>query len=70
MHTVRGLSSEKANLKSRKSVSSGIHHDAATNQPSPIETAGEIFPGGTSIELIADSENERLFLLFTAGQDQ
>ncbi|HEV2520743.1 MAG TPA: hypothetical protein VGT24_00060 [Candidatus Acidoferrales bacterium] len=68
MQTVTGLTPEKGNFRSRKSVSSRIHHVAGTNQPSPIETAGEIFSGGTNIELIADSENKRLLLLFTEGQ--
>lgn len=56
------------NRGSGKNVLSGSHHDATTHQPSQIETAGEIFPGGASIELIADSETGRLLLLFTDAQ--
>ena len=58
-----------ANRTAHKSATSRTRQDATTNQPSPIGTAGESFPGGASIELISDSKTGRLLLLFTDEQN-
>ncbi len=59
----------KVNPTSRKSSPTGTHDAATTDQCPPLETLGELFGDGRSIELIRDTETGRLNLLFFDGEN-
>ncbi len=58
----------EVNPTSRKSSPRGTHDAATTDQCPPLETLGELFGDGRSIELIRDTETGRLNLLLSDGE--
>ena len=59
-------------LRRRNTASEKISRSTtrdASNERSPIETTGEVFSDGASIELILDSETGRLNLLLSDGEN-
>ncbi len=59
----------EVNPTSRKSSPRGTHDAATTDQCPPLETLGELFGDGRSIELIRDTETGRLNLLLSDGEN-
>ncbi len=69
MHPQKSRAQRKLNPTSRKTSRTRIRDAATADRRSPIETGGELFADGASIELILDAETERLNLLLSDGEN-
>jgi hypothetical protein len=68
VHRSKGPAHREGNFPSRKSSSTRTYQAATIDRRSPIETTGEVFGDGRSIELIRDAETGRLNLLLSDGE--